>query len=67
MVDRSPIDRVWLNIDEASQRTGVCKTELYEAAGSRELIGYQRTKNAKWRFHIDDLDAWMRGASRQTA
>lgn len=57
----SPIQRVWLTVDEARQRTGVSKTELYEALQTRELVGTQRSKNAKWRIHIDDLDKWMRG------
>lgn len=67
MADRSPIERVWLNVHEASQRTGVSKTELYAAARSGDLKGYQRSKNAKWRVHIDDLDAWMRTPQLRSA
>lgn len=59
----SVIARVWLTVDEARQRTGVSKTELYEALQTGDLAGTQRNKNAKWRVHIDDLDAWMRRGS----
>jgi excisionase family DNA binding protein len=61
--DRSPVERVWLTIDEASQRCGVSKPTLYAAARDGELRGYQRGKGGTWRVHVDDLDAWMRGAS----
>lgn len=61
MADRSPIDRVWLNVDEANQRTGVSQTDLYEALRSKELKGYRRADKGKWRIHVDELDAWMRG------
>lgn len=60
-MDTSPvIARVWLTVDEARQRTGVSKTELYEALQVGDLVGTQRGKHAKWRVHVDDLDRWMR-------
>jgi excisionase family DNA binding protein len=67
MDDRSPIARVWLNVDEASQRTGVSKTELYEVIKKGELKAYRRKENAKWRIHIDDVDAWMRAPQLRSA
>lgn len=61
MADRSPIEVVWLTVDQASQRCGVSKPALYRAAQAGELVGYQRGKGGTWRVHVDDLDAWMRG------
>lgn len=55
-------DRVWLSVDEAHQRTGVSKTELYTALQTGDLVGTQRGKNHKWRIHVEDLDTWMRGS-----
>lgn len=56
----SVLRRVWLTADEATQVTGVSRTEIYAALQSKELVGYQRTKNGKWRIHVDDSDRWMR-------
>lgn len=55
--------RVWLSVDEAQQVTGVSTREIYDALRTGDLVGTQRFKNAKWRVHVDDLDAWMRGAA----
>lgn len=54
------VDREWLTVDEAKQRTGVAKTEIYLALRAGELVGSQRGSRKRWRIHIDDLDRWMR-------
>lgn len=63
----APLNRVWLTVEEASQVTGVSKTEIYEALRGRDMPGSQRGKNGKWRVHADDLDQWMRGPSLRSA
>ena len=58
------LERVWLTVDEASQRTGIGKTDIYEALRSRKLPGSQNGKGGSWRVHMDDLDQWMRDGRR---
>lgn len=55
--------RVWLSVEEARQYTGVSARELYAALQVGELVGTQRARRKKWRIHVDNLDAWMRGDS----
>ena len=55
------IARVWLTAEEVQRRTGISRTEIYAALQSGELVGHQRVKHRKWRVHIDDVDAWVRG------
>jgi excisionase family DNA binding protein len=62
------VEKVWFTVEEASVRTGVGRTEIYEALQVGELTGFQRHgKKSRWRIHVEDLDAWMRGAIRGVA
>lgn len=53
--------KVWFDTDAAATYTSSRRNEIREAAESGELRGYQRVRRGKWRFHREDLDAWVRG------
>jgi excisionase family DNA binding protein len=68
MADRSQIPRVWLTIEEASQRTGVSKTVLYGVVRAGVLPGYRQPgEKSTWRVHVDELDHWMRNPTSAVA
>lgn len=51
----------WLTVPEAAERARTGQSELHRALAADELRGYQRKPGGKWRIHLDDLDAWVRG------
>lgn len=68
MADRPQIERVWLTVEEASQRTGVSKTRIYAAVRCGELPAYRQPGvRSTWRVHVPDLDNWMRNPTAGAA
>lgn len=55
----------WLTAPEAAARGRAGLSEVLRALAAEELRGYQRTKGGKWRIHVDDLDAWVRGETAE--
>lgn len=55
--------RIWHTTATAAEYTGYAQTTVLRALESGELTGHQRTPGARWRIHVDSLDAWMRGAA----
>lgn len=53
--------RIWLNTNDAAAYAGNHPVTLRKAFESGELHGSQRTKNGRWRVHVDCLDAWCAG------
>jgi hypothetical protein len=58
----------WLTAAEAAQyvkldirRVRAAAVECEQTNGRAGLRGYQRGPNCSWRFHIEDLDRWLRG------
>jgi excisionase family DNA binding protein len=51
----------WLTVGEAAERARTGASELHRALAADELRGYQRKTGGKWRIHVEDLDAWVRG------
>ena len=51
-------ERVWLTYEEAEERTGLHRTTLWRASrrGLLRQGGFNRTP----RFHVDDVDEFMR-------
>ena len=58
--------RVWLSPDEVQQRTGLGRTLIYEALQTGALEGFQLGKGRKWRVHVEKVDAWITGQSKQS-
>lgn len=55
-------DSVWLSVAEAARYTKSAPDTVRRAAQREELRGVQRTApKGRWRFHRQDLDAWVRG------
>lgn len=51
----------WLTVPEAAERARAGVSTVLRALQAEELRGSQITKGGKWRVHVDDLDAWVRG------
>jgi hypothetical protein len=51
----------WLTVTEANTPARIAASDLHRALAAEEFRGYQRVKGGKWRIHVDDLDAWIRG------
>lgn len=51
----------WLTVPEAAARGRAGESTILRALATEELHGEQRVKGGKWRIHVDELDAWVRG------
>lgn len=51
--------RIWLTTHEAAERAGCHRDTVAKACESGAMHGGQRTKNGRWRIHVDCLDAWV--------
>jgi hypothetical protein len=57
----------WMTLPEACDYTRHSRQTVRRAAveyqrdNSKGLRGYQPHTNASWRFHVTDLDRWVRG------
>lgn len=52
----------WLTTRQAATYAGRNPQTVRDALADGELVGYQRTApNGRWRIHIEDIDAWVRG------
>lgn len=51
----------WNTTPEASAYTKRTSNEILAAAKAGALIGHQNGPRGRWLFHVDDLDAWIRG------
>lgn len=54
-------DSPWRTPKEAADYTRCSVDTLLDALRSQELRGYQSGSGGRWRIHLDDLDAWVRG------
>lgn len=59
--------RPWLTATEAAAYVRENLDTIRAAARAGTLRGYQRADGGPWRFHVDDLDAYVRGAIRPVA
>lgn len=53
------VETPWLTLREAMARTKLSAWLIQNAAKAGELKGNGGGHGRPWRFHIDDLDAWM--------
>lgn len=53
--------RIWHDTRSAAEYTGYAPTTVLRALEAGELVGFQRAERARWRIHVDALDAWLRG------
>ncbi len=51
----------WLTLPQAAERAQRGVRTLTRALADESLTGYQPVKGGRWRIHVDDLDAWVRG------
>lgn len=59
-------DTPWLTSSEAADRARCNVDTLQDALRSQELRGYQGGgKKGRWRIHVEDLDAWVRGETAE--
>lgn len=56
-----PTVKAWFSTAEASQYTGFSVSTIERAVASGELPFAQRTRGGPRRFHVRDLDAFVRG------
>jgi len=49
------------DVNTACTYARVHQKTLLAALRRKELVGYQRAVNAKWRIYQSDLDAWIKG------
>lgn len=58
-------DSPWLKVPEAADRARCGVSTVLRALAAEELRGYQGGKGGRWRIHVDDLDAWVRGETAE--
>lgn len=58
-------DSPWLTPTEACGRARCSERTILEALRSQELRGYQSGRGGRWRIHVEDLDAWVRGETAE--
>lgn len=51
----------WLTVPEAAKRARRNRHTILDALACEELRGHRRGDRGRWRVHVDDLDAWVRG------
>lgn len=51
----------WLTLPQAAERAKAGVRTLSRALADETLRGHQAVKGGKWRIHVEDLDAWVRG------
>ncbi|WP_162246459.1 helix-turn-helix domain-containing protein [Aeromicrobium sp. Root495] len=56
-------ERIWHSTSTAAEYAGMSSTTIVKALQSGELTGVQRTRNARWRIHRDELEAWLSGST----
>lgn len=52
----------WLTVPEAAAYARRDRHTILDALGDHTLRGHRRGDRGRWRIHVDDLDAWIRGA-----
>ncbi|PRY35274.1 helix-turn-helix domain-containing protein [Umezawaea tangerina] len=57
--------RTWLNTADVAARSRRHNVTIRRAASSGELHSHQPAQRGHRRFHIDAVDAWMRGQNKQ--
>lgn len=62
----SPAAGPWLLVPEVAERARCGKSEVFAALTDGRLRGYQRSKGGRWRVHVEDVDAWLRGEAPAT-
>ena len=50
----------WLTLDEAANYTKLSTASITRARKSGGLCGYKVQGKKLWRFHVADLDQWLR-------
>lgn len=58
----------WMTVTQVATYTNRHPDTVYDALheheythGRRGLRGSQKSAHARWRIHVDDVDAWVRG------
>ena len=59
--------RVWHSPASAAVYADASVDTIGDALRSGDLLGYQRVAGGKWRIHVTDLDAWIKGEPPVTA
>lgn len=61
MIDKT--ERVWLTTPQVCERTQYGRDVVLDAAATGDLPSFQRVPGAPRRYHVDDVDRWVRGES----
>ena len=56
-----PVQQVWFTTGEAARFCRMSTKQLLRYATSGRLEGEQLVPGGRWRFHIDQLNAFLRG------
>ena len=51
----------WMTVREAATYTRRSQRTILTALGDDSLRGHRPGERGRWRVHVDDLDAWVRG------
>jgi excisionase family DNA binding protein len=56
-----PADSPWFTVTETAAGARVREDTVGDALRSGDLRGYQTGPNDRWRIHVNDIDAWIKG------
>jgi excisionase family DNA binding protein len=54
-------DSPWLTVRQACERAQRGKQMILAALADESLTGHRPGERGRWRIHVEDLDAWVRG------
>jgi excisionase family DNA binding protein len=55
------VEGPWLTVRQAAARAQRGRRTILNALDDETLRGYRRGERGRWRIHVDDVDAWVRG------
>lgn len=65
-------DTPWLTVKDAAARARCGRASILAALADESLRGHRppaknpgEPQRGRWRIHVDDLDAWLRGETAQ--
>ena len=51
----------WMTVPEVAAYARMGRTEILTALNDESLRGHQTKPGGKWRVHVEDVDAYLRG------